>query len=404
MRIVIVTAGSRGDVAPYTGLGQSLQRAGHDVAIAAHGLFDGLVRDSGLECRTLPGDPLELTRARSAASSPEMGRAIFSEFLFELGTSLVDVVGAGTDLLLTAFGPAPLSRVVAEGFDIPSIGAYLIPAVPTGDFALPGWSEGDLGRSANRAAGEQQLSIAAALYADILPQLRHRLGLAPAAAGFRLTGPPGWPICHGFSPSVLPRPSDWPGEVRVSGYWWPATPARWEPPTELVSFLDAGPAPVFVGFGSMAGLDIEWLSDVVVAAVRRAGVRAVVQSGWAGLVPEDDDILPVGEVPHQWLLPRCAAAVHHAGAGTTGAVICAGIPSVTVPVLLDQPFWANRVHQLGVAPAPLRMAELAQRPLADAIRRSIDHPPYRQRATRLARRVRAEDGAADVLSLVAGSR
>jgi UDP:flavonoid glycosyltransferase YjiC (YdhE family) len=76
---------------------------------------------------------------------------------------------------------------------------------------------------------------------------------------------------------------------------------------------------VFVGFGSMAPAHGEWLSDIVAAAVNRAGVRAVVQSGWAGLDPSGDDILLVGDLPRDWLFPRMAAVIHHAGAGTTGA-------------------------------------------------------------------------------------
>jgi sterol 3beta-glucosyltransferase len=69
MRILIVTAGSRGDVAPFTGLGQRLQEAGHQVALAAHGRFADLVRECGLEYRALPGDPVQLVRARTAAPS-----------------------------------------------------------------------------------------------------------------------------------------------------------------------------------------------------------------------------------------------------------------------------------------------------------------------------------------------
>jgi sterol 3beta-glucosyltransferase len=73
MRILIVTAGSRGDVAPFTGLGQRLQQAGHQVALAAHDRFAGLMRECGLEYRALPGDPLELVLTRTAAPSPEAG-------------------------------------------------------------------------------------------------------------------------------------------------------------------------------------------------------------------------------------------------------------------------------------------------------------------------------------------
>ena len=198
---------------------------------------------------------------------------------------------------------------------------------------------------------------------------------------------------------MVPRPADWPATVHVTGYWWPARPPRWQPPDQLVDFLAAGPPPVFVGFGSMTPTH-DRLHDVVAAAVKRAGVRAVVQSGWAGLRPAGDDILLVGDLPHDWLFPRTAAVVHHAGAGTTGAGLRAGVPAVPVPVLLDQPFWADRLHRLGVAPQPLPLHELTADTLTDALRSCLDRPTYRDRATELARRVRADDGAAVVLSLI----
>jgi sterol 3beta-glucosyltransferase len=190
----------------------------------------------------------------------------------------------------------------------------------------------------------------------------------------------------------------------VTGYWWPAGPPGWQPPGPLVDFLGAGPPPVFVGFGSMTP-NHERLHEVVATAVKRAGVRAVVQSGWAGLgwagqERAGDDILVVGDLPHDWLFPRTAAVVHHAGAGTTGAGLRAGVPAVPVPVLVDQPFWADRLHHLGVAPQPLPLRELTAGTLTDALRSCLDRSAYRDRATELARRIRAEDGPAGVLSLI----
>jgi UDP:flavonoid glycosyltransferase YjiC (YdhE family) len=367
------------------------------VALAAHDRFADLVREAGLEHRALPGDPVELVRARTAAPSPEAARSVFAAFLDELGEGVTAAAAAGTDILLTAFGPAPLSRLVADGFGIPSLGVYLAPGVPTREFPPPGWpATGQLSPADNLAAGREMLARTGSLYADVLRQLRARLDLPTATA----PSPPGdWPICHGFSPAVVPRPGDWPDTVHVTGYWWPARPPRWQPPDQLVDFLAAGPPPVFVGFGSMTPTH-ERLHDIVTAAVERAGVRAVVQSGWAGLRPAGDDILLVGDLPHDWLFPRTAAVVHHAGAGTTGAGLRAGVPAVPVPVLLDQPFWADRLHRLGVAPQPLPLHELTADTLTDALRSCLDRPTYRDRATELARRVRADDGAAVVLSLI----
>jgi len=241
MRILIVTAGSRGDVAPFTGLGRRLQQAGHQVALAAHGRFADLVRECGLEYRALPGDPVELVRARTAAPSPEAARSVFAAFLDELGEGVMTAAAAGTDILLTAFGPAPLSRLVAEGFDIPSLGVYLAPGVPTREFPPPGWPDAEhLSPADNIAAGRKVLARTGSLYADVLRRLRTQLDL-PAATAEAPSPPDDWPICHGFSPAVVPRPADWPTNVHVTGYWWPARPPGWQPPDLLVDFLRAGP-------------------------------------------------------------------------------------------------------------------------------------------------------------------
>ena len=399
MRILIVTAGSRGDVAPFTGLGLRLQQEGHRVALAAHDRFAGLVRECGLEYRALPGDPVELVRARTAAPSPEAAHSVFAAFLDELGDGVTAAVAAGTDVLLTASGPAPLSRVVADGFGIPSIGVYLAPGVPTREFPPPGWPvTGQPSPAGNLAAGRELLARTDSLYAGVLRRLRARLDLPAATAGTP-SPPDDWPICHGYSPAVVPRPADWPATAHVTGYWWPAGPPGWQPPELLADFLAAGPPPVFIGFGSMTP-GHERLQDVIAAAVKQAGVRAVVQTGWAELGPAGDDLLLVDDLPHDWLFPRTAAVVHHAGAGTTAAGLRAGVPAVPVPVLVDQPFWADRLHRLGVAPRPLPMPELTADTLADALRSCLDRSSYRERATELAHRVRADDGPAVVHSLI----
>jgi UDP:flavonoid glycosyltransferase YjiC (YdhE family) len=402
VQILIVTAGSRGDVAPFTGLGQRLQEAGHQVALAAHDTFAGLVRGCGLEHRPLPGDPRDLVRARTAAGSDGKARSGTVRFLEGLGEGIVAAAGQGADVVLTALGPAPLSRLAAEALGLPCLGTYLAPAVPTREFALPGLPQsGDAGPAANLAAGRELLAGAGSLYAGILPRLRDRLGLSPGPADGS-DGAEGavWPVCHGFSPLVVPRPADWPSAAEVSGYWWPARPEGWQPPPGLVDFLAAGPPPVFIGFGSMAPGQGEQLSQVIADAVTRAGVRAVVQAGWAGLTGAGEQILAVGDLPHDWLFPQVAAVVHHAGAGTTGAGLRAGVPTVPVPVLADQPFWAHRLHDLGVAPEPVYFAKLTAEALSGALRECLGEPGYRERAASLARRIADEDGAAAVLARI----
>ncbi|WP_320779926.1 glycosyltransferase [Streptomyces sp. CRN 30] len=404
MRIVIITAGSRGDVAPYTGLGRRLTDAGHQVTVAAHPSFETLVGGCGLDHRPVPGDPAELVRDWSRATTREEVRSLTRAYADGLAEGVAEVVADGADLLLTAFGPAPLSRTAGEAFGVPVIGTYLAPSCATGQFPLPNARSSDvLGPEGNLAAGRDVLRRAEDLFAGSVTLLRARLGLPTHAPSAPVDVRP---VLHGFSPLVVPRPEDWPSWVEVTGYWWPARPDGWHPPAELVDFLQAGPPPVFIGFGSMAVGQGERLSELVTAAVRRAGVRAVVQAGWAGLsgCGDSDDVLAIGDVPHDWLFPRTAAVVHHAGAGTTAAGLRAGVPAVPVPVMADQPFWASRLCELGVAPWPVPFQDLTADTLGDAITACLTEPAHRRHAAELAHGIAAEDGTASLLARIGALR
>ena len=245
-------------------------------------------------------------------------------------------------------------------------------------------------------------------------EIRHELGLPRRGIREVLSGQPDprrWPVFHGFSPVVVPRPADWPDGYEVAGYWWPQRPPVWSPPAELEEFLASGPPPVFFGFGDVTPDDTCGFIELAADAGREAGVRQVIQAGQTGQHPSrrppPSDSIVIGDLPHDWLFPRMAAVVHHAGAGTTAAGLRAGVPSVTVPVLADQPFWAARLATLGVGPAPIPRRQLSVAALAAAVRDAVALPSYRTQAQALSRRLASEDGAAPIMSWLArlgGSR
>jgi UDP:flavonoid glycosyltransferase YjiC (YdhE family) len=189
----------------------------------------------------------------------------------------------------------------------------------------------------------------------------------------------------------------------VTGYWWLPAPAAWEPPPALAAFLAAGGRVVSVGFGSMASEDPAFVTELVLGAIRRAGVRAVILSGWGGLAtrPQADDVFVADSIPHDWLFPRVTAVVHHGGAGTTGAAIRAGVPAIVVPFGVDQPFWASRVHALGVGPTPIPRRQLTEDRLAAALRLAVTDGAMKARAADLGRAVRAEDGVGEAVRRLA---
>ncbi|MFB9237770.1 glycosyltransferase [Plantactinospora siamensis] len=412
MRILIATAGSRGDVVPYTGLGVRLRAAGHRVAIATHDRLAGLVTGPGLEFRPLSGDPHALLASGAGRRLQRAGPGVrgVPDFL-RLGAGFVRSLGpdlaraaVDADLLLLTPVTAPLGYSVAQSRGIPSLGVFLQPVAPTAEFPPVVLGAPGLTRWGNRAAGALGERLGQLVYADASRRLRAELGLPPASVGRlqRAATAGGWPVLHGFSPTVVPRPPDWRPGLDVAGYWWPPPLPDWRPPAELAAFLAAGPPPVYVGFGSMVG-HADLLGGLIAPALRRAGLRAVVQRGWAGLDPRPagrDDILTVGEVPHEWLFPRMAALVHHAGGGTTAAGLRAGTPAVPVPMLGDQPFWAARLVRSGVSPGVLPARRLGVPRLAAALVAATGDPAYARRARSVAARLAGEDGVEPVLRAI----
>ncbi|WP_338498629.1 glycosyltransferase [Streptomyces sp. SJL17-4] len=398
MRILIAAAGSRGDVAPYTGLGAELRRAGYDVALAATDTFAPLVRDAGLEFRSLPAD----TRVRDNGTGTRELMRTASAFITELGRGFVDAVGDDTDLLLLSTTTAPLGWHLTEATGIPSLGVYLQPTAPTGDFPPVVTGPRSLGRLANRATGRFALRMADRVYEQAVAELRHRLELPPASPAEmrRRREQANWPVLHGFSTALVPRPSDWRSGLEVVGNWWPHHDATERLPSELEDFLCAGPRPVLIGFGSMASGDGERLSEIAVRALRRAGLRGILQAGSAGLAAEGDDVLTIGDVPHALLFPRLAAVVHHGGAGTSAAALRAGVPAVTVPVTADQPFWAGRLAALGAATDPIPFRSLTVERLADSLEQVVKQQAHSRAAARAAKHLVTENGAGQTLKTI----
>jgi UDP:flavonoid glycosyltransferase YjiC (YdhE family) len=228
------------------------------------------------------------------------------------------------------------------------------------------------------------------------------LAAAPFWGPFNADCLQGCPILYGYSPSVIPKPSDWDDHTHVTGYWFLDPDDDWTPPAALAEFLQAGPPPVYVGFGSMSSRKPEQTADLILRAIAQAKQRAIMLSGWGGLHKEDlpDTVLMVDSVPFSWLFPRVAAVVHHGGAGTTSAGLRAGVPTVVIPFFGDQPFWGQRVAELGVGPAPIPRRRLTAERLAQAMLRAVTDPAMRQHAANLGARIRAEDGIAGAVAVV----
>jgi sterol 3beta-glucosyltransferase len=411
MRVLIATVGGRGDVAPFTGLGAAMRAAGHSVTVATNDAFEGLVTGCGLEFRSLPGsqrvlDDSRWLQGKAGSASPVRMIRLLAEHVRRLHGGILAVARQDAPDVLALTGITALGGYhVAEGLGLHGMGLQLQPMTPTKEFPPSFVAARSLGRLGNRAAGMAAAATLALGLAGSARQIRRELGLPPRSAREAVLGYPDarrWPVFHGFSPAVVPRPADWPDSYQVTGYWWPARPAGWNPPADLEKFLDSRPSPVFFGFGSVTPDDTGDLTELAAAAGRQAGVRLVIQAGQAPSADRSPgDSIVIGDVPHDWLFPKMAAVVHHAGGGTTAAGLRAGVPAVTVPHIGDQPFWAARLAALGAGPPPIPRRQLSVPVLAAAIRDAVARPSYRTQAEAMAKRLASEDGAAPVIHMLA---
>lgn len=242
--------------------------------------------------------------------------------------------------------------------------------------------------------------------AERLPRT-HRA--AARAARLRRPGHPRRQPATRALPLLLGRgadPAEWPEQAHVTGSWFLDSEDH-APDAALAAFLDEGEPDLYIGFGSMAlgRASHEW-SAAVAGALRRTGARAVVATGWGGLDADalPPTALPVHHVPHDWLFPWVRALVHHGGSGTVAAGLRAGRPTLVCPVLGDQPFWGDRLHELGVGPRPLPVKKLTADVLAERIQELLGNPAHAEKAEHVGRALRAEDGvrvAAEVIETVA---
>jgi len=411
MRIVLVGYGTRGDVQPIIALAKGLRCACHDVTVCAAENFGPWIQSHGVGFAPIHVNVQAMMQSEYGVAWVE-SRSYLSQLsvmrrLFEqVGAGVAkDILAAASsaDLLIGGFTSDCFVGAAAEKQGDAHINAALQPWYPTtyGPATLvPTRARGH--SLFNRLSGYMAERSLYNVFGRQMNILRRSLNLAPLSAQAYYNRVHAMQVLCGFSEHVVPRPSDWPENIVVTGYWFLDETAEWQVPFDLARFIDAGEPPVYIGFGSMSTSDTQGKSDTVVRAVRQSGRRAVIARGWAGLANEasSGDIFILKSAPHGWLFPRMAGVVHHGGAGTTAAAFQAGVPQFVVPHFADQPYWARRAYELGVAPKPVDQFKLTAETLTAGIQAVVDDAPLRQKASALGEAIRAEDGVKNAVRVI----
>ena len=374
-----------------------LRDAGHDVTLLAERSGAAYAAALGVPFVALAGDMAEELRRAAGGLSRRGADVNF------VARTLADIAKANTpgwmratleharnaDVIVCAGIAIYVGLSCAEALGIRAIGAGLQPMTPTRAFAAPFLPPMRLPGFLNKATHHLVLALMWRAFRGAINEARH--SVAQQAPRHRAWN--NYPVLLGVSPTLVPRPRDWPANVAITGYWFGPPDPGFTPDADLVAFLDAGEAPIYIGFGSMLGFDRDHVLAVVIDALD--GRRALLHSGWSGF---GDAALPpsmrsIGHVPHDWLFPRVSIVVHHGGAGTTHTAARAGVPSIVLPFAADQFFWANRLCAARVAPPMLTHEQLTAQRLRGRFALAADER-MRERARVVGEAIASETGVA----------
>ncbi|KAF2739361.1 sterol 3-beta-glucosyltransferase [Polyplosphaeria fusca] len=365
LKIVCLTIGSRGDVQPYISLCKELLKEGHHPRIATHAEFEGWVRKHGIDFAPVDGNPAELMRicvehGMFTYSFMKEANAKFRGWLDNVCSSAWKAC-QGADVLIES--PSAMAGIhIAEALQIPYFRAFTMPWTRTRTYPHAfSVMDNKMGGGFNSLTYVTFDTIFWAAIANQVNKWRRdelclqKTTLAKMQANLR-------PFLYNFSPTVVPAPIDWPDWIRVTGYWFLDEGGDYEPPEDLVAFIQKarqdGKKLVYVGFGSIVIDNPAALTKTVVDSVLKADVRCILSKGWSDRletkdaskpeIPLPPELFQIQAAPHDWLFKQIDAAVHHGGSGTTGASLRAGIPTVIKPFFGDQFFYAQRVEDMGV--------------------------------------------------------
>jgi sterol 3beta-glucosyltransferase len=385
MKISIVTVGSRGDVQPYIALGVGLKKAGHEVTFGAHAQFEGFVQRAGLRFVPLnflpPYDYWNLFPECSAALK-------------------------GAELAIAAHLAFMTATPYCEKFGIPLLAAYLQTIEP--NFKRPMFRTDHNGDPYYKTADHKkdamkQMGSWTALWRAV-NEIRKDLSMEPIpvptdsvqwASGGR-------PILYGFSPSVVP-PAHWENaNAKVTGYWFLDEVTGLKPPAPLVDFLNEGPRPIFIGFSSIPTNKNIYKATDFFEALKYTGQRAVMFDNLVDINLDDlpPNVMLVRDVPYEWLFAQCAAAVHHGGHGTLAWALRTNTPSVIIPCIGDNYFWASLAYHLNVSTKPINFHSIDVKELSEAIMQAVESQEMKTSLAYFSEKICAEDGVGEAVRFI----
>ncbi|CAF0983991.1 unnamed protein product [Rotaria sordida] len=395
LAIVMLIVGTRGDVQPFIALGKALLRYGHRVRLATHETFRSFVRENGLEFYPLGGNPADLMSfmVKNAGIVPEILQSTWKAC-----TDADDQTGVPFIAEAIIANPPSYGHIhCAQKLQIPLHIMFTMPWSSTSAFPHPlcriNNNYGSI-ELINRLSYTVMETLIWSGMGDLINEFREETLNLPALHNRQAIGmmiDEHVPHSYCWSPSLVPKPSDWPHYLDVCGFFFLDLATNYQPSEDLLHFLNAGHPPIYIGFGSITGHDSSRLLKIVLDALKATGYRALL----SGLANENDTlpetIFRIGNCPHDWLFQHVSAVCHHGGAGTTAAGLRAGKPTIIVPFFGDQFFWASMINESGAGPSAIPGKDLTSHHLIEAFK-FVHRNDVREAAERLRLAFDNEDG------------
>ncbi len=387
MKIVLATFGSRGDVQPMLALSLALQSAGHRVLLAAPPEKEEWARQLGCPFQPL-GDNITafidtMRDAHSVRSAIYFTRYLRREFISQF--HIFPKIIAGADLVVGASLVGALSSV-AEAMGIPYRFVAFCPSMlPSSYYPSPVCKHQGFPKHYNRMTWRIGTIFNRFSLTALVNEGRKQLGIKPIKdAWLNILGQR---VIVASDKAISTVPPDVEPAVAQTGYLHLDQPdIHLE---ELETFLNAGPPPIYAGFGSMPKKVQIDIVSIIVQAARSAGSRVVISKFWEepSEFSRSEDVFFISKYPHLKLFPRMAGVIHHGGAGTTAASAASGVPQIVVPHLLDQYYWGHQVYRSRLGPKPMWRQKINVRKLSGAIREILSNDLMWQKAKDVSRMI-----------------
>jgi sterol 3beta-glucosyltransferase len=393
MKILLVTAGSRGDFEPFYAFAQSATELGHEVYLSVTEEFQPRLTNVDFNVLKLPGSIQYFVKKNGVSIIKNT-----FDFLPNVRPFVVKILNTAAEQILeikpdvVLYHPTVLTAPIAAR----SVGAIsglveIIPILtPTSEFASAGLWTSNLG-FLNKLTYKGVVLAEKLFFLETFKWSR-KLKVKNKKHDFSLSL---------TSPALLNRPKDWPSNTHLVGPWFKKDNESLSP--TVANFVQKKPT-VYAGFGSMKKGNPEKIATEIIKGCKVLNMQVIISAGWGGLsvgpqFKDDPEVLFLETVSHSNLFPIVKVILHHGGIGTTHAALRAGTPSVIVPFIVDQPWWAHKLNKQKLGPKSLPLRKLKSKNVSKRISEALT---YKQNVVDVSNKMKDDSGIEETIKIVEG--